>query len=134
MRVDVRLWQEDARYDFDCAQDMLEHERFNYAVWLSRQAAEKMLKAAYMQVAGRALPVAHNLVALAQDVAGKIPAEISSNLSFLNPHYTVTRYVDAAVGKPSDMFDREFAEEAYRRAGEVLEWIESNYLTTSENS
>ena len=113
---------------------MLQHERFNYVVWLARQAVEKMLKAAYMQVTGRALPMAHNLVALAKSVTGEIPAEISSNLSFLNPHYTVTRYVDAAVGKPSELFDREFAEEAYRRAKEALEWIESNYLTTLENS
>jgi HEPN domain-containing protein len=134
MREDIRLWQEDARYDLDCAQDMLEHERFNYVVWLARQAVEKMLKAAYMQVTGKALPMAHNLITLVKSVTRDIPAEIGSNLSFLNPHYTVTRYVDAVVGKPSELFDREFAEEAYRRAEEALEWIESNYLTTSGNS
>jgi hypothetical protein len=38
MREDIRLWREDARYDLDCAHDMLEHERFNYVVWLARQA------------------------------------------------------------------------------------------------
>jgi len=47
MRAEIRMWQEDAHYDLDCAGDMLEKERYNYVVWLARQAVEKALQAAY---------------------------------------------------------------------------------------
>ena len=122
---------EDAQYDLDCARDMFEKERFNYVVWLSRQAVEKMLKAAYMVTLQKPTPVAHNLMAIARSFIpdSEIPEGIASDLAFLNPHYVVTRYVDAALGKPSDLFNRSFAEEALCRAERVLEWIRGKYLT-----
>jgi len=135
MREDIRLWQEDAHYDLDCARDMLEHSRFNYVVWLARQAVEKMLKAAYMQLTGRPNPMEHNLLELARLVMGTdIQPKYHRMLSFLNPHYTVTRYVDAAVGRPSGLYDRTFAEETLHKATELLTWIETNFLTTSAAS
>jgi HEPN domain-containing protein len=134
MRNDIRMWQEDAQYDLDCARDMLEHERFNYAVWLARQAVEKMLKAAFVQVTGEPVPMEHNLLTLARAVYEELPGEVLASLSFLNPHYTVTRYVDAAVGKPSDLYDLPFAQEAWDKAERLLTWIEKNCLTTLEDS
>ena len=130
MRADIGMWLEDAHYDMDCARDLLAARRYNYVVWLARQAVEKALKAACMQVTGRPVPMAHNLIALATTVSSDIPPSVARSLSFLNPHDTMTRYVDAAVGKPSEIFDRQFAEEALKRAHEALEWIESSFLTT----
>lgn len=135
MREDIRLWQEDAHYDLDCARDMLEHSRFNYVVWLARQAVEKMLKAAYMQVTGCPNPAEHNLLELARQLLGtNIPPERQRALAFLNPHYTVTRYVDAAVGRPSELYDHAFAEESLQIATELLTWIETNFLSTCATS
>jgi len=85
-------------------------------------------------VTGKPLPMAHNLLTLAKGVTGNIPSDIAAHVSFLNPHYTLTRYVDAAVGKPSDLFERSFAEDALRRAEEVLAWIEQRFLSTSDVS
>lgn len=45
MREEAGLWLEDAEYHFDCAKDMLERSRYNYALWLARQSVEKALKA-----------------------------------------------------------------------------------------
>lgn len=41
MREEAGLLLEYAEYDFDCAKDVLERFRYNYAVWLARQSVEK---------------------------------------------------------------------------------------------
>lgn len=124
MRKEAELWRDDALYDLDCARDMLEKGRWNYVVWLARQAVEKMLKACYPALLGKPTPLGHNLLSLAEEVFGEgLPGRIREHLSFLNPHYVATRYVNAALGKPSDIYDEGLATEAVRRAEEVLQWI-----------
>lgn len=129
MRNEVKLWVEDAYYDLDCARDMLKAGRFNYVVWLARQAAEKALKAAYMHSLGKALPLAHNLRAIAEEFAGENLKEISDSLGFLNPHYTLTRYVDAAVGRPSELYDETMAQEALQAAEAIIKWTHEHFLS-----
>jgi len=125
MREEARFWVDDAVWDLECAQDMLDNERYNYAVWLSRQAAEKLLKACYLIVLRSPVPRDHNLLVLGRECFGPAIAEVNSQLTFLNPHYTTTRYVDAALGAPKDIYDRGFAEQALTKAREVFQWIRS---------
>lgn len=123
MREEIKFWIEDARYDSTCAKDMLEKKRFNYAVFLSRQAVEKMLKAAELAVSKKAITKEHNLVQLAKKIFKKIPVKIADDLTFLNPHYTISRYVNAALGPPSQLYDKEIAKEALQRAERVMKWL-----------
>jgi HEPN domain-containing protein len=123
VRTEAKLWVKDALYDLDCASDMLEKKRFNYAVWFARQAVEKMLKAGFLVVLKQPIPKEHNLLALSQALFGAEAISLGANLSFLNPHYTTTRYVDAAVGAPADLYSEGFAWEAYHKAGEVIRWL-----------
>jgi len=95
----------------------------------ARQSAEKALKAAYLIVLRGPIPKAHNLVELARVLGWDVPKHIREHLQFLNPHYTVTRYVDATVGKPSDIYDVEIADQAIAKSREVLDWIEENLKT-----
>jgi HEPN domain-containing protein len=125
MREEARFWLDDAIWDLDCAQDMLDNERYNYAVWLSRQAVKKLLKACYLIVLRLPVPRDHNLLVLGRECFGDAISEINSQLTFLNPHHTTTRYVDAALGAPKDIYDREFAEQALTKAREVFQWIRS---------
>ncbi len=125
MRREAQFWVDDAKWDLECAQDMLDRARYNYAVWLSRQSVEKLLKACYLVILRCPVPRDHNLLTLGRSCFGDTMAEVNSQLTFLNPHYTTTRYVDAALGAPKDIFDREFAEQALTRAREVFEWIQS---------
>lgn len=128
MRTEARLWIDDAHYDLDTARDMLEHGRWNYAVFLARQAVEKALKAGYLVLLQQPVPWEHNLLELARNCLGEeIPEAIRRALTLLNPHYTVARYVDAALGRPADLYDRSFAEMALRGATEVLAWVESRF-------
>lgn len=129
MREEARLWLDDAQYDLESAQIMFGNARNNYAVWLARQAVEKALKAAYLIVLKKAYPKSHNLMELARELKWDIPKSISINMQFLNPHYTVTRYVDAAVGKPSDIYDSDIAEQAIAKSKETLSWINNNLKT-----
>lgn len=127
MRAEARLWIEDAHYDLDTARDMVEHARWNYAVFLARQAVEKVLKAGYLILLQQPVPWEHNLLELARNCWGdEVPETIRGALTLLNPHYTVARYVDAALGRPADLYDRSFAEMALRGAAEVLAWVESH--------
>ncbi len=126
MREEARLWLEDAEYDYGSAVDMLDRSRYNYAVWLARQSVEKALKASHLIVLRKPIPKAHNLLALAKSLDWEIPPKVKEALTFLNPHYTVTRYVDASVGKPSDIYDELFASEAIEKAREALNWIRSS--------
>lgn len=126
MREEARLWLDDAKYDLESAQDLFKSARYNYTVWLARQAVEKALKAAYLVVIKQPMPRSHNLTAIARELSWDIPPTIKNNLQFLNPHYTVTRYVDAALGKPSDLYDNAVAAEAIAKAKEVLDWITNN--------
>jgi HEPN domain-containing protein len=125
MREETRFWVDDATWDLECAQDMLDRERYNYAVWLSRQAAEKLLKAYYLVVLRSSVPRDHNLLVLGRECFGDTIREINSQLTFLNPHYTSARCVDPALGTPKDMYDRAFAEQALTKAREVFQWIRS---------
>lgn len=47
-------------------------------------------------------------------------------LIYLNPHYTITRYVDAFLGVPSDVYDESSAKEALEKAKEIRKWIKKN--------
>ena len=62
---------------------------------------------------------------LGRECFGSSIDEINSQLALLNSHYTTTRYVDAALGAPKDVFDREFAEQALEKAREVFKWVQS---------
>lgn len=104
---------------------MLEKGRHNYAVWFSRQSVEKLLKACHLVVLRSPIPRGHNLLTLGTDCFGDRLNAVRTQMTFLNPHYTIARYVDAAIGAPADVYDREFGEEAYLKAREVVEWIKA---------
>ncbi|MGC8959413.1 MAG: HEPN domain-containing protein [Chloroflexia bacterium] len=126
MRAEAKLWMDDARYDLDTARDMRAHERWNYAVFLARQAVEKMLKAGFLILLRRPVPWEHNLLELARECLGEgIPEDVRRPL--LNPHDTVARYVDAALGRPAHLYDRSFAETAVQEAERVLAWLDSRF-------
>ncbi|NLH88487.1 MAG: HEPN domain-containing protein [Firmicutes bacterium] len=90
MREEARFWIDDALWDLECAQNMSDNERRNYAVWRSRQATEKLLRACSIIVARAPVPRGHNLLVLGRECFGSSIDEINPQLAFLNPHYTTT--------------------------------------------
>jgi len=132
MREEIILWIKDSDYDLSCANDMLKAKKYNYAVFFSRQATEKILKAAYLLILKKPFPKEHNLNSIIRVAVKKIPDNIQDDINFLNPHYTITRYADAAIGTPSELYDIKTAKEAIKRAEEVRKWVKK--ITASKNS
>lgn len=128
MRKEIIMWVEDADYDLECAMDMLEKKRYNYAVFLSRQSVEKILKASNMVILKKPIPKEHNLIELAKCFK-KLPSKIMDNIIFLNPHYTVARYVNASLDLPSKLYDERFASESVKRGKEVIKWVKKAVKT-----
>ena len=126
MRKEAELWIKDSDYDLATAIDLLEKKRYNYAVFLARQSVEKLLKAAHLVVLQKEIPREHNLVGLGKSCFKDVPIDIMEDLVYLNPHYTITRYVDASLGTPSDIYDETSAKEAIEKARKVREWIKKS--------
>ncbi|MEW6069919.1 MAG: HEPN domain-containing protein [Candidatus Thermoplasmatota archaeon] len=125
VRKEAELWAKDALYDFECAKDMLRNKKYNYAVFFARQSVEKMLKACYVQILAKPFPKEHNLLTLATAVFGRGGREISDEIVFLNPHYTITRYVDSALDIPAKLYTESFAKEGIKKAEKVIAWLKN---------
>jgi HEPN domain-containing protein len=126
MRKEAELWIKDSDYDLATAEDLYDKKRFNYTVFLARQSVEKLLKAAHLIILQEGIPREHNLAELARSCFDQIPIDIMEGLIYLNPHYTVTPYVDSSLGIPSDIYDELSAIEAIEKAKEVRRWIKEN--------
>jgi HEPN domain-containing protein len=120
LRQEVRWWLDDPAA---AAGDLPRAERWNLAVFLARQAVEKTLQGAHLHLLRRPSPREHNLTALADLLPLETSTEVRADLEWLNPHYTTTRYVDAALGPPMSLYHRALAEEAFRRAQQVVAWL-----------
>lgn len=126
MRKEAEMWIKDSDYDLATAEDLREKKRFNYAVFLARQSVEKLLKAAHLIIIQEGIPREHNLAELAKSCFDDVPIDVMEDLIYLNPHYTITRYVDSSLGIPSDIYDEQSAKEAIEKAKEIRKWIKKN--------
>lgn len=120
MREESRLWFRQAEEDAITAEQNIKIERFYASAFFSQQAAEKALKALYLE-RNREPYLSHNLVELAKFL--KAPEDILTSCRALAPQYTVTRYPDAAGGLPYDAYDKYLANELLKNAKKVLAWV-----------
>lgn len=122
MRREAELWWRQAREDLQSAEVNLRAGRYYLVAFLSHQAVEKALKALYLEKLRESPGATHSLVSLGKKVG--IPEELFPHLRKLAPDFVLSRYPNAAHGLPSELYDREMAEERLRLAREVLEWVE----------
>jgi HEPN domain-containing protein len=120
MRREAKDSLRQAEEDLITAKLNIEIERYYASVFFSQQSAEKALKAECIEKL-KILPQEHNLIELAKML--NAPENIMKSARELNPEYLITRYIDAANGIPSEMYDKESAELHLRCAEEILGWI-----------
>jgi len=111
-----RWWLEQAERDLRKASNALSTEDYDAAAFWSHQAVEKALNAAR----------GHNLIELGrrvEEVLGVPVEEVLEDLRELNPHYTLSRYPNAANAPPYQIYTRARAEEAVVRARRVVKWV-----------
>lgn len=122
MREEAILWLKQANNDLKYAQSNLDAGIYYVCAFLSQQAAEKALKALYIE-SKRKVPIkTHNLVELGKEL--QAPSYMIKGLRKINPAFVTARYPDAANGVPAEMFDEDIAKEHLEKAKEILEWVE----------
>jgi HEPN domain-containing protein len=107
-------WLRKAEKDLRAAEINLQQGLYDVSAFLSHQAAEKALKAVYIQKF-KALWKTHDLVGLAVKI--DIKNGVMEACEELNVHYIETRY-------PTETrYTKSIAEEAVENAKEVLAWV-----------
>lgn len=123
MRPEAQAWWTQGEHDLEAARRMLEAGVFFAAAFLCHQAAEKWLKAVYIETKRELPPKTHNLVELGKLLG--VPEEVMHALRLLNPEYVASRYPDAANGVPAENYDRRRAEGLLSAAQGVRAWATS---------
>lgn len=115
----LRLWEQ-ARYDLDTAQKLLNIETYYASVFFSEQAAEKALKALYLEKK-RKMEFTHDLTELASVL--KAPREVAEAAAELSPDYIISRYPNAANALPATLYTVQSAQLHLNCSRQVLEWV-----------
>lgn len=123
MRQEVERSIKQAERDLENARKNVGIEAYELASFMSQQAVEKFLKAAWMEERAEAPPRTHSLVELGDPLG--VPDELRKHLVYLNADYTTARYPDAANGIPYEIYDRETAESKVAAAEALFEWLRS---------
>ena len=123
VRDEVVDWLEEARADLRHARASIGIGDYNWACFAAHQAAEKALKALALHVLG-VHPRGHDLVKLYRMVREHASLELSpAELATLSAYYTLARYPNAGLERPSEEITREQAEEAVRVAERVVDQV-----------
>ena len=123
MREESKNWWLQALEDLKTAEVNIKTERYYASVFFSQQAADKALKAFYIEKQRNFPPKTHNMLEIAREL--DVPEEVSDAVIELNPEYFVTRYPDAANGVPAEMYTRKKAKFHFEKAEEVINWVKS---------
>jgi len=121
MREEAELLWGQALEDLITAKVLLNSKRYYASVFFSQQAAEKALKALYIENKKALPPKTHSLLRLADELNIQ-HEEVIDALIDLNPEYIVTRYPDAANGIPARMYNDRIAREHLEKAEKVIEF------------
>lgn len=126
IRPEVLDWLEEARADLKHARLSLSGGSCNWACFAAQQAAEKALKAFAMGVARKRPSRVHDLTVLYAEVKEslELPKDVIQRLGVLSSYYTIARYPNAGLRKPSVGITTTQAEEAIALAEGVVGRVE----------
>ncbi|MDT7891111.1 MAG: HEPN domain-containing protein [Thermoproteota archaeon] len=120
IREEALDWWKEALHNLRQAKKIFEIKEFSVSSFLCHQAAEKALKAYYI-ISKKRLPAkGNNLIRLGKMLNAE---EIIDELKFLNPHYTISRYPNAANAVPSEAYTEEIAKRCIEAAEKVINWV-----------
>jgi HEPN domain-containing protein len=115
-------WLRQARLDLAAARDIAAAEHFEWACFLSQQAAEKAVKALHESRGDE--PWGHAAASLLE-LAGDAPQGVMDAARALDRHYIPTRYPNThPEGAPGDLYTARDAEQALTDAEEVLDHVD----------
>ncbi len=127
MREEITNWIKQAEEEYDTSKLNLKSNKFFAAAFFSQQATEASLKALYIYFLREKPPDTHNLINLLRALEKKVevPVEFINKASYLNPHFIISRYPDAAGGTPFENYTKDIAETCVKISEEFLEWAKN---------
>lgn len=126
MRKEIEVWWHQSEDDFDSARYIFNGKKYYVAAFLCQQSVEKALKALFLLEKKGEVPQSHSLIYLATNTS--IPTSFYSFLKELTPKFIDTRYPDASVDLPSNIYDADNTQRLLTKSQEVLEWIKKKIL------
>jgi HEPN domain-containing protein len=124
MGVSWKQWVEQARYDLDTAQAMLDAGRHLYVVFCCQQAVEKMLKALIAQRSKELPPRIHQLVRLAEVASVAISEQQADLLRELSAYYFHSRYPEEIVEAGAHLTEQQ-VRRVLAQTQEIIQWLNS---------
>lgn len=123
MQEETKNWWRQAQADIKTAKDNIASKNFYASVFFAQQAAEKSLKALYIQLNGSFPPKTHDLVELCRKVIA--PQEVILVAGGLTITYLSSHYPGLAPKIPADFYNKEKAVSHLKEAKVILQWVKS---------
>ena len=121
MRPETDPWWRQAEADLRSAEVLLQAGQFYAVSWFAQQAAEKAMKALWVeQHQGRLPPRTHDLDLLAAQLGAS--AILQSDLDALAPVFRISRYPDQTGALPVDAISEANAVDHLDAARRVARW------------
>jgi len=122
VRTEALDWLEEARADLRHASQVHRIGSHNWACFAAEQAAEKALKAFLIGILRKRPIRTHDLTTLHEQTRRKLkfPSSILNGLAELSAYYTVARYPNAGLNRPSVSITSTQAKSAIRIAGGIV--------------
>lgn len=122
----VAYWVDIAEYDLETAKSMLASHRYLYAAFMSQQALEKALKAAYLARTEELEPArTHNLTFLLGAIGvSDVPSGVFALAARLSAYYIEARYPNYKE-KLSQLVDEAEARKLVLETEEAFVWLRS---------
>jgi HEPN domain-containing protein len=119
----IDAWRRQAESDLRNARHNAESGAHDVCVFLCQQAAEKMLKAAYMAAKEQEAPRTHSLPRLLTELGAE--EELARLSRRLTVDYMTTRYPDMTEGPPAEAYEPSDSSDRIHRAERIVEWAAS---------
>jgi len=120
------LWLEYAERDLDAAGVMFNAGRWYYAVFMSQQAVEKLVKGLYTVYVDENVPRTHNIKTLVERFEEKlvapVPEKYNKLFKLLSAYYVSDRYPDF-ISKIGEQVSKEEVSNIFNRTKEVFAWL-----------
>lgn len=132
MKEITKKWLKFAKGDLEGAETLLKSRKTDYGYQLSvlhcHQAIEKILKATIIEK-GKEIKKIHDLITLLEDSKIDLPKDFEEFIEKLNPHYQPTRYPDIPYKGPILRYNKEIAQEYFKKTQEIFSWLEKKLIS-----
>ncbi len=125
--ADSKAWLDEAFWDLEAAEDLLQTKKFNYACFHAQQSAEKALKALLRSINENSW--GHSVRYLLERYEKKTRSKtgLETYAKELDRHYIPSRYPDALpYGSPKDAYDEAIATKCIHHARKILDFVEKS--------